>query len=175
MKKIICLVLLSFLCVGCTLSKNTPINKVDAFLSMYKDLDNEVLDDIEYNTELTGLLNENEKKVYKKVLKRQYANMDYDIKDELINGNNAVVEVEVSVYDLYEAEKNSKEYRRNHNEEFIIESEYYDFLLKNMLETDNRVKYTLTMNLTKKDDKWVVQELNETDIEKLHGMYNYED
>ena len=42
-----------------------------------------------------------------------------------------------------------------------------------MKKNKDTVKYTLELTLTKKDKKWVMDNLTTTDMEKLNGTYNY--
>ena len=52
----------------------------------------------------------------------QYKNMEYEIKDEIIEDDNAVVEVEITVYDYASALKNSNTYLNEHLDEFKKDS-----------------------------------------------------
>ena len=174
LKKVLIYLFLILFLTGCSFTKNTPFNKVDEFLSKYKSLDNDVIDDLAFNAELTGLLKDDLKEEYEKVIKRQYTDLKYGIENEIINGDEAEVTVNINVYDFYKVEKEVKQYRLNHLDEFENESEYYNYLLKNMLETKERVDYTITINLVKNEEKWQVKEMSNSNMEKLHGMYNYE-
>ena len=42
-----------------------------------------------------------------------------------------------------------------------------------MEKTNTKVKYTLELTLTKTDDEWEVDNLTETERQKIHGIYNY--
>ena len=42
-----------------------------------------------------------------------------------------------------------------------------------MKEAKEKVKYTIIFNLTKVDDDWAIDELDETTKEKIHGIYVY--
>ena len=42
-------------------------------------------------------LSDNQKKDYKELMKKQYQNLTYTIKDEEVDGNNAIVKVEIEV------------------------------------------------------------------------------
>ena len=88
MKKIILLFMFLFL-FGCELSNN-PSSKVSAYLDNYNVLSDEVLENIEVKSSNEGLNNEN-RNLYKNVLKREYETLKYDIKDVSINGNQAKV------------------------------------------------------------------------------------
>ena len=98
MKKVL-LVLMSFLLFGCAIG-NTPSSKVELFLNNYNNLTDDVLLDIEKSA-LNENLNDSNKELYKNVLAKQYENMKYEIKDESIDGNTAIVTVNINVYDMY--------------------------------------------------------------------------
>ena len=43
-----------------------------------------------------------------------------------------------------------------------------------MKDNTKTVSYTVTFNVLKKDNKWIVEQPNEEILEKIHGIYNYE-
>ena len=88
MKKII-LLIISILLVGCSLT-NTPSSRVSEYLDNYNTLSDDVIMDIETKVSNESLSNKN-KDIYKKVLSRVYQDMKYEIKDESINGDKAIV------------------------------------------------------------------------------------
>ena len=95
MKKIISILLLILFITGCNLS-NTPIAKTEEYLNKYQMLDKSI--DTSYtnltnNTNLTS----NEQKRYEKLIKKQYRNLVYEIKEESINGTTATVPVKIKV------------------------------------------------------------------------------
>ena len=47
-----------------------------------------------------------------------------------------------------------------------------DYRIKQLEDVKERVKYTLNLTLTKKDKKWVLNDITETDRQKIHGLYN---
>ena len=48
-------------------------------------------------------LSAEQKEIYTSVIKNQYQNLTYTIKDETVDGNSAMVEVEIDVRDLNKA------------------------------------------------------------------------
>ena len=73
MKKVIVLLFMLLLVVGCNLS-NTPSSKVEMYLNGLNDLNDDVVMDIETKVSSENLTNEN-KEIYKKVLRRQYEDL----------------------------------------------------------------------------------------------------
>ena len=115
MKKIFLSLLVLFSLVGCGM--DTPSKSVEQYLSGYNNLIEDILTDIE-TTVLSENINEDNKNLYRDILKRQYKDLKYEIKDEEINGDDAVVKVTVSVYDYNKVDKDAFEYMNSHMNEF---------------------------------------------------------
>ena len=104
---------------------------------------------------------------YRKLLENQYKNLSYEIKDEIIDGNNATVNVEINV----------KDYKQAINDltfdSTVYTKESFDEEKLNRLENvTNNVTYTLDITLTKDDDgKWKLNALTNEQIKKIQGMY----
>lgn len=125
MKKIfLCLACFSivFLLSGCTMD-NTPTKKVENFLDNYTNEDDTVLNQLKEMVDSDGLMDENQKNAYSDIMKRQYKDMTYEIKDEKIDGDNATVTAEIEVYDYYKANKESEDYYNNNPDEFKDDTE----------------------------------------------------
>ena len=104
--------------------------------------------------------------------------MKYEIKNETIDGDNATVTVQITVYDYYSVEKEANEYLTNNPDEFKTNGEYdkslfTDYKLKKFSEVNKTVDYTIEFNLTKIDNKWEVNDLTREQLEKIHGVYEY--
>ena len=52
-------------------------------------------------------------------------------------------------------------------------SKYFEYKIKQLLDTTDTVDYTITLNLKKNNDKWEVEPLTNEELEKLHGTYEY--
>jgi len=180
MKKIILSVvtLLLFTC-GCDSMMNTPTKRVEEFLNKYQRQDNEVL------TQLDNTVNESnyeftndQMNSYKELMKKQYKNLTYLIKEETIDGDDAIVTVEIEVYDYNNAINNAEAYYIANPDEFkndngeIDNVKYVDYRIKQMQDTKDKIKYTLNLTLTKQDKTWVLNNITEVDRQKIHGMYN---
>ncbi|OLA93175.1 MAG: hypothetical protein BHW63_02550 [Mycoplasma sp. CAG:611_25_7] len=105
--------LTSILLVGCTLS-NTPTKKVERYLDNYRNLDETVLTQLDTIVEADTIMTATQKEDYRNILKRQYQNLVYTVKDEIVDGDKAKVTVEIEVYDLYK-----------------ITNEYLEFVVNN--------------------------------------------
>ena len=50
-----------------------------------------------------------------------------------------------------------------------------DYRLEQMQDITDTVEYTISFNLTKDDSgNWQINELSQDDLEKIHGIYNYD-
>ena len=163
MKKILIITLLiSVFLLGCEKMMETPTSKVENFLGRYQRLDKDVLKELNNIIEDEQDMTEEEKLEYKKLLEKQYQNLSYKIKKEIIAKDTATVDVEIEVLDYKNAiNKSEKECEKN-----LIECK-----LKEMKNINNKTKYDLTFTLNQEEEKWVIENLNETAVKKLHGLY----
>ncbi|MDD3822049.1 MAG: hypothetical protein ACOXZW_02240 [Bacilli bacterium] len=179
MKKVLSIILLIFLITGCGKLTKTPTNEVENFLSRYQTLDQQVMNQLNDVVKGEPALNTSQKTAYTKLMRRQYQNLTYDIKDEIIDGDNAIVTAEIEVYDLNKTINDAQQYLNNHPNEFMGDDKtyseplFFDYRLGQMSKEKERVTYTLNLSLTKRDSTWVMDDLTETDREKIHGLYNY--
>lgn len=172
MKKIIIILCLFLLC-GCLGS--TPTKEVENYLSKYQ------MNKINYmdiNIIDTSNYSKTQKAEYENILKNHFKNLEYTVKDEIINADKAIVTVEISVYDYSKILKKALEYKNTHINDFMIddyysETKYIDYKISKLKGDLEKVKYTLDIPVTKIDNKWYVDELSDEYKEKLYGIYNY--
>ena len=134
------------------------------------------MDDVVNDENLT----DSQKEKYIDILKRQYQDLKYEITSEKYDGDNATVEVKITVYDLYKVQKDANNYLTNSGDEFKENGVYSNDLFMNykldkMKKVTDTVEYNITFNVTK-DDKgnYKVNDLSNSDLEKIHGVYNYD-
>lgn len=170
MKKIIFLgsvLFITLVCLfGCSLS-NTPTSKVEELFTKYQMLDDDIkkgIDDILANETLTN----EQKEKYKEIISNQYKNLTYEIKDEKVDGDLAVVTVQIEVYDYRKAISNlNTELDTNYD---VLE--YNNKKLDTLEKVKDKVSYTLDINVLKDNNgNWYLAELSNTDIKKIQGMY----
>lgn len=176
-KKLLIFLFVVLFITGCG-KMDKPSNEVDKLFINYNSLNSEVLIQLDSVLE-TENLTDAQKDKYKTILKRQYEDLKYNILDEVINNDTAVVSVEIEVYNLNKAIEMSNKYLEENKEEFYIDEEldnkkFKDYKLENMLNMNERVNYTLELTLTKIDNKWHLDELLESDRQKIHGLYKSE-
>ncbi|MCI8547758.1 MAG: hypothetical protein HFJ38_02585 [Bacilli bacterium] len=173
MKKfILCILVLLFLLSGCTTTEYTPTKKVEEFMAKYQNLDSEVLSQLDKIVASDKSLTDNQKKDYMALMKRQYQNLSYKITDEKIEDDSANVIVEIEVYDYISSVNKSEDYYNNHKEEFEEKEKYMDYKITEMQKVSDRKQYEIVFTLRKEDDGWVMDNISDTDREKLHGLSN---
>ena len=178
MKKIGTFIIIFLLFAGCDSINNSPTRRVEEFFNSYQTLDDKLLNNLDYSIE-SNELNEEEKNTYREIMTRQYRDLTYIIKDEEIDGDNAIVKVEIEVYDYSKSISEASDYFMLHQDEFLDDSlmvskeKYIDYKLELMKKNKERVKYTLSITLSKKDNKWIMDDISDSDREKIHGIFTY--
>jgi len=145
---------------------NTPTSKVEALFNKYQTLDDDI------HTGIKNILNEQnfsdaQKERYRNILEKQYKNLTYQIKEELVDGETATVIAEIEVTDL------KKTINDLTFDSTIYTKETYDEEKLNRLEqAKDKVKYTLELTLTKDtNEEWKLDALTNEQIKKIQGMY----
>ena len=174
MKKII-LPLIVILLSACTLGgAMTPKQKVSEFLDKYKNQDQSILSQLEevVNNEYT---NTDYRDRYKKLMTNQYKNLEYEVKDEVVEDDNAVVEVEITVYDYGTAIRNANDYLNSNQSEFMTSPtiEITDANDETSKDTENNVTNSTDNNVTSTydQDKFINYKL--TQMENVTNTIKY--
>lgn len=161
---------------GC---KSDASMAVEDYLAKYNALDVDVLTDMNTIIASENLTDEN-KSVYEGIFKKQYTDMTYSIVSEEYDGDEAIVKAKVKVYDLYKVQKNTTTYLANNADEFNDENGVYDvqkymqYKLEQMKNATETVEYTIDFYVVKTSDGWRVTAPSNADLEKIHGIYDYE-
>ena len=175
MKKTYILIILSFifiLLIGCDNTLNSPSIAVKEFLSKYQNLDKSVITALDNSINKLDDLSDKDKSTYKDIIIKQYQNLSYKINNEIINNDNATIDVEIEVLDYHTSIKTSKEYYINHYNEFNEDNNsYIEYKLKELKKVTNKIKYDITFNLIRNDNIWKLNKVNSEDIKKIHGLY----
>ena len=166
------------LITGCeTNLMNTPTKRVETMLNNYITLNSSVLKDLDETLLNETTMNEKQKDEYRDIIKKLYQNMSYEIKDETIDGDNATVEVEIEVYNYKKVIDEANDYLKNHNDEFLTDEniidvlKFNDYKISKLKDAKDKVTYTLDLTLKKINELWQLDELTDTEISKIHGMY----
>lgn len=174
--KIISIIFMLYMLFGC--SKSAP-KEVEKYLDKYISLNDEVITSIDKQVKEENL-NEENSKLYKEILKKQYSNLEYEITSEEYNGDEAIITVKITVYDLYKSSVKAQEYLINNPDEFGYNTEQYDlnkfikYKLDLMNKQEQRIDYTIDFFVINTSDGWTISDLSNEDLEKIHGIYNYE-
>ena len=163
---------------GCeTNLMNTPTKRVETMLNNYITLNSEVLKDLDETIINDTTMTDSQKEEYRNIIKKLYQNMSYEIKNETIDGDTAVVSVEIEVYNYKKIIDEANMYLQNNNQEFLNNEnnvdveKFNDYKLKELKKANDKITYTLDLTLKKVEEKWVLDDLTDTEISKLHGMY----
>jgi len=180
MKKLLFVALSTLLifATACDNVGNTPTKKVEELMGKYQSVDEDVLDDLNNVIASEANLTTEQQDRYRKLMVKQYKNLTYEIKEEKVDGDNATVEVEIQVMDLGKINTEAEEYLTNNSDEFnddtgaYSQEKYINYKLDKMEDSKDKVTYTLQLTLTKEDDEWELDNLTETERQKIHGIYN---
>ena len=118
MKKILFSLFTFLALTGCSLNvsdiDNTPTKKVEAYLNNYQSLNDGVLEDLDMVIEKEDAFTDDAKDRYREVMKSNFEDLTYTIKEETVNGDTATVEVELDVTDFYKVIQASEDYKEEH-------------------------------------------------------------
>jgi len=180
MKKIKTILVVALLLVltGC-LGNMTPSEKTEELMNRYIKNDANIMEELDDYMEKQDLSTE-QKERYKNIIKDEYSTIKYKIKDEVIDGDDAKVTVDIEVKDLYKCSNDAGVYLKDHREEFLTddvydENKFIDYKLSLMEKNTDTVKYTITIELKKTDNIWTILEMDNKTLEKIHGIYNYDE
>lgn len=151
-----------FFVTGCELSNN-PTSKVEELLGKYQMLDKDV------STSYLNLSSEDDisqelQTRYEKLIKKQYQNLTYEIKEEKIDGDVATVTTEIEVL-------NYKRVLEKYDYGSYSSEEYHKKVLDELEKVTDKITYTIDFNVTKNsNENWVLDALGKTEAEKLLGI-----
>lgn len=182
---------------GCTNNMETPTSKVEEFLGKYQNLDSDVTTQLDQVLEDEDTMTDEQKKEYRSLLEKQYQNLSYKINNEDVDGDTATVDVEIEVLDYASTIQDAKKYYDEHKDEIeeeyqkdkedndnVVEdavdgaenavkesAAYIDYKIKELKSATDTVNYDITFHLLKEDGEWKIQDISDTDLEKIHGLY----
>lgn len=168
MKKILSIFIFLLLLVGCSLS-NTPTSKVEELFSKYQRLDADIKSGIDNVLQGESLTSE-QKERYRDLIEKQYRNLVYQIKDETVDGNTAIIVTEIEVTNYKKAINETSAYYFDKTN-YTIE-DYNNTKLNNLENIKEKVIYTLNIEVKKDNDgNWKLSTLENDTIKKIQGMY----
>lgn len=168
MKKIISLFIFLLLLVGCSLS-NSPTSKVEELLGKYQMLDNDIQSGISDILKEENL-NDTQKDRYQKIIEKQYKNLTYQVKDERVDGDTAIITTEIEVTDFKKIVNEVNAQYQGSND-YTVE-EYNNTKLDKLEKAKDKVTYTIEFEVKKdKNGNWKLSSLSNETIKKIQGMY----
>ena len=176
MKRILLLIIAVILVTGCNDMMNTPTRRVEEYLGKYQILDSTVLTELDNVVDNSDYSDEY-KEEYKELMIKQYQNLSYKIKNEQTNGDTATVIVELEVFDYNNALSEAEDYIDEHDSEFTDDEEdtreekIDHYKINAMKEVTDKASYTINFSLVKDNKKWVLEKISDSDLEKIHGLY----
>ena len=182
MKKVILSILIlmcMFLVCGCGMEMSARDVAIE-YLELYRNKDKVVMDELDEFVENENLTDDQKEK-YKDILEREYGTLMYTVVDEQYEGNVAFITMEITVIDLYKSQEESAKYFNDNPTEFNDEDGEYDkdlytdYKLDMMSKETDTVTYTIDIKVEKDGDDWKVVQLSNESLEKIHGIYNYEE
>ena len=178
MKKVLYLLVAIVLLTGCSCTANmgnTPTKKVEDYLNKYQTNDDGVINDLDEVLTNDTTLTDAERTDYSDFMKTHYRDMQYEIKDETIDGDTATVNAEVTVRSYADVVNEANDYRLNNPDEFDDDNTFATYRLDRLKEVTDTETYTITFHLTKEDEEWKIENLSEDDLRKLSGLYGVTD
>jgi hypothetical protein len=153
---------------------NSPKSLTEKYMESYQNLDSTVLDKISYP--FSDELSKTQKKKYIEVLKRQYGKMSFEIVDEDITDDDAIINVEFTVYDLAAAYDKATNYIEVYSTKFYENGAFsttkaVDYKLASLNNCTDKVTYSVKFYYYKENGKWKMTDLSDSDIKKLDGTY----
>ena len=178
MKKVLYFLVAVVLLTGCSCTANmgnTPTKKVEEYLNKYQTNDDDVVSDLDDVLTNDTTLTDAERTNYSDFMKKHYQDLQYEIKDETIDGDTATVDAEITVRNYANAINEANQYRLNNADEFDDTNTYATYRLDRLKEVTDTETYTITFHLTKETDEWKVDNLSDDELRKLSGMYGVTD
>lgn len=184
MKKINLILFLysTFLFTGCALldnmsnnMTNTPTQKVEEYLIKYQKLEPEVMYDVKEFFMLDDVDDDDLEK-YEKIVNNNYKKLTYDIKNEEIDGDSAVVKAEINVI-TYTKVLDEIDTYMNENKSYFMSDDLIDtkivneYKLEKLNRNEEKSKYVLEFILVKENKQWKLENLNDEMKRKIYGFY----
>ncbi len=179
MKKVLSVILGALFIMALAGCGNSATKAVEDYLNEYNSLSDNVISDM-MDVVKDEDITDDQKGIYQDIFKKQYQDLTYTIDKEEYDGDEATITVTIKVYDLYKAQKDASDYLKDHQDEFNNDdgeydiAKFMDYKLEQMKDMTDKVEYTIEFYVVKTTDGWVVSSLSNSDLEKIHGIYDYE-
>lgn len=169
--------LVMMLVVACGKNKSA-YDTVSDYLDLYRNNDAKVIE------QLNNFVNEEDltaeqKDLYIEAIKREYQSLEYEMVSEKYDEDYAYIVARVTVLNLNKAQRDAYQYFIKNENEFkkvdgnVDLEKYTTYKLERMKEANEYVTYDINFKLKNTNGKFEVMQLNNEDLEKIHGIYSY--
>lgn len=160
-------------CKSDTSAKEVVSNYLNSYTNYTKDVENELDKIVDNELDLSS----DAKKIYRKIMKKQYKDLEYTILSEEYDDDKALVTVRIKVYNLLEAENEVTKYLSKNLKDFYNERNEFDnekyilYKLNYLYNYDKKINFNIVFFLNYNDKEWNLVQPTDSDLEKLHGIY----
>jgi len=164
--------------VGCGVN-NTARDAVEDFLNKYQMNDQRIINELEKLSDRENF-NEEQRKEYIDILKEQYKTLKYEIINEEHEDGEATITVRITVRNLHRVQEDVGNYLAenpnsfNDSEGNFNNDLFLNYKLEQMKTTTYTIDYTTQFFVTRRNREWQERQPSTTVLEKIHGIYNYE-
>lgn len=176
MKKILVFIITILLVTGC--SNDQPYELVRNDLAKYQNLDSDMMNQLKNVLKEETTLDKDQKEKYKALMIKQYQHMNYQLVSEDINKDEAIINVEIEVYNYLSSLISSLEYKKENEEKFhdsdgnFDQSKFITYQLQQLKSVTARERYLVSYILKKENKTWEIVEYPEYIVDKLHGFHH---
>lgn len=177
MKKIFFLIITILLLTACNEITNAPKIKSEEMMMNYNKLSDGVIRNLDMTIVNAGV-DESNYEIVREAFKRQYKDLEYDIIKSTQNKKRACMDIKITVYDYKDTFNKANEYINQNKEKFMTDNtidkiKIEKYIYNQYLNTNKRKNYKIKVNLYKEKDKWIIMDLSDKDLEKIHGTFSY--
>ena len=148
---------------------NSPVEVTKKYLDAYNKLGKSVMSNIKYEYE--DVLNDKQKSNFAKAMRRQYEKMGYSIIRAEVKEYKAIIKTEVTVFDYNSCWNWATDYVNLYGYRFSDQKKMIDYKINQVSKCKEKVTYDIKFIYIKKDNKWVMNKLEDDDLRKINGTY----
>lgn len=161
MKKCVVVVLCCILLCGCTKihAKDAVISYLEKYRNFTTEIEQSLIDTLDEEK-----FTKEQREQYILLMKKQFVNLTYKIKEEIYNGDKATIFVDITVYDYHHSIREALK-------ENSAEENYINLQLEKMSKEKKKTTYTIAMKTRYERNSWIVEQPDEDTIKKIQGTY----
>ena len=165
MKKCLVVVLCCILLCGCTKihAKDAVISYLEKYRNFTTEIEQSLIDTLDEEK-----FTKEQREQYILLMKKQFVNLTYKIKEEIYNGDKATIVVNITVYDYHHSIREALK-------ENSAEENYINLQLEKMSKEKKKTTYTIAIKTRYEENTWIVEQPDEDTIKKIQGTYYFSD